>query len=73
MEVVHFMVRALLTVERSRLEAAFADPGSAFQCVLPNCLRSILDGYGALPCVRLAARRGKGSRPQFMYEHAGER
>jgi hypothetical protein len=51
-EMVDFEVGALLGLKGSGLPAAFADSGSAFQGVLPNCLCPILDGYGSLPCVR---------------------
>jgi hypothetical protein len=41
MEMVPFKIRPLPTVKGSRLAASFANPGGAFQGVLPNCLRSI--------------------------------
>ncbi len=41
MEVVHFEVGALLTVEGSRLEAAFADPG-------PGSTNGVVAGFAPL-------------------------
>jgi hypothetical protein len=50
-EVVHFKVWAPLTEEGSRLEAAFANPSSAFQGVLSNCFCPILDRHTPPFCI----------------------